>query len=114
MELIAAEKNLQAIVQNEFTSLEIARTKWQSARRQQAYLEEAVLQKEEFVMSQQAVYQSGRIPLSELMSQETELLQLNMRERSLSYTERRNAINYYSAAGQLTEEIIYNILGRTN
>lgn len=112
--LRAAEQSLQATIQNEYTSLQIARERWHSALHQRESLTEAVRQKNEYVKAQQAVYQAGRLPLSELMNQETELLQLTLQEKSQLYAARRNALTYYAAAGQLTEETIFNLLGRTN
>lgn len=109
--LKSAEQGMKATVNNEQARFQIALYQWKSAQYQKERLVQAVMHKEQFVSAQKAVYKAGRIPLSELMSQETELLQLNLQEKSQIYNERRSAIEYYATAGKLTEETIYTLLG---
>lgn len=112
--LRASEQSLQATIQNEYSLLQIAREQWRSARRQRQYMNDAVSCKQEFVESQQAAYKAGRLSLSELMTQETELLQIQIQEKAQLYAERKSALNYYENAGSLTEDIVYKLLWRNN
>ena len=111
--LKSAEQSMKAAVQEENARLKIASSQWRSAESQRQSLTKATMHKKQFVTAQQAVYQAGRLPLSELMSQEAELLQLHLQEKSQAYTVLRTAIEYYATAGKLTEETIYTILGST-
>lgn len=112
--LKSAQYNYQATVNAENTRLQIALSQWQLAQKQRQKLSRAVEHKIEFVNAQKAVYQVGRLPLSELMSQEAELLQLQLQEKSYLYAERRATIEYYAASGELTKETIFKILGVQN
>lgn len=109
-----AQYNYQATVNAENSRLQIALSQWKTAQDQKQKLSRAVDHKIEFINAQKAVYQAGRLPLSELMSQEAELLQLQLQEKSYLYAERRSSVEYYAASGELTEETIYNILGVQN
>jgi outer membrane protein TolC len=112
-DLRSSEQSMKATVNNETARFKIASYQWKSAQHQEENLVQAVIHKEQYVTAQKAVYKAGRIPLSELMSQEAELLQLNLREKSIVYNERRSAIEYYASAGILTEEIIFTLLRNT-
>ncbi len=108
--LQAAEASVKSARQEQSTRLRIAASQWQSARNRREYLNRAVQSKATSVAAQQEMYKAGRISLSEVLVQETELLQLQIQERALSYTEILAILNYYAVAGTLTPSKVQEIV----
>jgi outer membrane protein TolC len=107
----AAEENLRAITQRTRIEREIALGERSAAIARMEAIEEAVRQKEVFVGAQRHLYASGRLSLSELETQETELLQLALQGKALRYQALRAAIQAARAAGTLTKEYLLMISG---
>ncbi len=103
--LSAAENNLQAVQTAQQTELQIARRQWQSAKQRRERISVAVENKASSVAAWQKMYEAGRIPLSELLLRETELLQLQIQERSLAWQEVLSVLRYQSIAGTLPDFI---------
>lgn len=102
--LSAAEEGMRMVEQEQNSELQIALEHWKSAQRRREYISSAVVNKAKSVAAQQQMYQDGRISLSELLVQETELLQLQLQERALAYTEILAILSYHTTAGKLTIE----------
>ena len=79
----------------------MALQQWQAARERRRLIATAVASKTTSVRAYQEMYKAGRISLSDLLVQETELLQLKMQEKSLAYQERLAVLHYYATAGEL-------------
>lgn len=112
--LRAAEEGMRMVQQEQNSELQIALEHWKSAQRRREYIRSAVANKAKSVAAQQQMYQDGRISLSDLLVQETELLQLQLQERALAYTEMLAILSYHATAGALTvnkaDEIVRSIL----
>lgn len=104
--LHAAKQGYQAARQQERTQLQIAYQQWQSARNRQQFLKGAIQNKQKSVEAQRDLYKEGRLSLSELLTQENELLDLKIQERSLLYQEISALLSYHATAGTLTKEKI--------
>lgn len=74
-------------------------------------IEEAERQKRLFVSAQQELHRSGRLALSELLTQETELLQLSLQAASLRFMAAEADLDFHRAAGTLTIETALAITG---
>ncbi len=107
----AAEENLRAIAQRTHVEREIALAARSAATARMQAIEEAVRQKEVFVAAQRSLHASGRLSLSELETQETELLQLALQGKTLRYEALRADIQAARAAGTLTQEYLLMISG---
>lgn len=112
--LRAAEQQLKATEQWVHSEREIAREQWSSANSRMQGTRRAYLQKAEFVEAQRTLHASGRIPLSELMTQETELLQLAMQEKGQEHEALRAATQYYRITGMLSRDFLLTIAGEQN
>ncbi|MBR9979266.1 MAG: TolC family protein [Bacteroidetes bacterium] len=112
--LRAAEQQLKATEQWVHSEREIAREQWSSAYSRMGHSRQAYRQKAEFVEAQRTLHASGRIPLSELMTQETELLHLALQERGQKYESLRAATQYYRITGMLTRDVLLTIAGEKN
>ena len=109
----AAENNLRYAQTAQQTELQIARRQWQAAKQRRQRITMAVENKANSVAAWQKMYEAGRIPLSELLVRETELLQLQMQERSLVYFEVLSILRYQAIAGALNEQTAITLTGRT-
>ncbi len=99
--LRAAENGLQYARDVHDTELRVALQQWQAARERRRLIATAVESKTTSVRAYQEMVKAGRISLSDLLVQETELLQLKMQEKSLAYQERLAVLHYYATAGEL-------------
>ncbi|GAB4363543.1 MAG: hypothetical protein Kow0042_01480 [Calditrichia bacterium] len=106
----AAAANLTNTLLEKKALLEMAFLKWQTTFKQRQFLTQAVESKQKYVEAQQKLYKEGRISLSELLTQETELLTLQIQEKELRYTEQRAIIDYHTLIGDLTAENVKKIL----
>lgn len=108
--LRAAEEGLKSSRQEQEARLQIAREQRQSARLRRQHIARAVESKAKSVSAQQKMYGAGRTTLSDLLVQETELLQLQLQERALAYTEMLAVLNYHATAGTLTSAKVQEIV----
>lgn len=106
----AAEEQAQSVQQAESAALQIAKNLWQSSIMKQEHLKQAVQSKSRSVTAQKQLYESGRISLSELQTQETELLQLQGDERSAAYSTLLAGLEFHATAGSLNKELAEKIV----
>ncbi len=110
----AAEKAAQANLDNTFleqqASLEIAFLKWDATRRRRQLLSSAVENKQKYVDANRKLYREGRISLSEILTQETELLALQIQEKELRYAEQQAILDYHVLIGDLSPELVLKIV----
>ncbi len=106
----AAAANLKNTLLEQKASLEIAYLKWDAARKRRQFLIQAIESKQKYVEANRKLYKEGRIPLSELLTQETELLALEIQEKELRYAEQKALLNYHALIGNLTTENVKKIL----
>ncbi|NIV94908.1 TolC family protein, partial [candidate division KSB1 bacterium] len=109
----AAEENAHSALHAQNAALEIAMERWRISNYRQEHITQAVKSKSRSVRAQRKMYEAGRLALSELLNQETELLQLQMDERGLAYAGRLAIMNYHATAGTLTAELAEKIVGST-
>jgi len=109
----AAREALLAEQQNEQLDLRIYRDRWSVAQRKREFLTEAVAGLSASVNTTQQLYSSGRVSLSELLSQESELLQLRIEERREAFAARLAVLDFYSTKGTLTPDQLETFVGRT-
>ena len=107
----AAEEQVRAMELRVRTDMEISAGARRAAAQRLGAIEEAVRQKESVVAAQQELHRAGRLALSELLTQETELLQLSLQAASLTYAAAEAELDYHRAAGSLTTEIALAITG---
>lgn len=106
----AAEEQAQSVRQAQSAALQISRNLWQSSKMKQEYLKQAVQSKSRSVTAQKQLYESGRISLSELQTQETELLQLQGNERSAAYSTLLAGLEFHATAGSLSKDLAEKIV----
>ncbi len=106
----AAQENLNASQLAESVLLKIARANWESVRTRQSYLTSATHKKTVSVTAMRALYQEGRLALSELLTQETELLQVQIKERAVKYQEIATLLDYQAISGELNRDQIKRII----
>jgi outer membrane protein TolC len=106
----AAEEALQSAQQAQNASLKISMEKWRLSNLRQAHLAMAVETKSLSVKAQRQIYEAGRISLSELLTQETELMKLKIDERSAAYAGRLAILFYHAYAGILTPNLAESIV----
>jgi outer membrane protein TolC len=106
----AAEKRLESAQQEQHTHLQIYLEQWKSTHVRREYIARAVENKAKSVSAQQEMYRAGRLSLSDVLVQETELLQLNIQERTLAYAEILALLNYHSTAGTLSAAKVKEIV----
>jgi len=107
----AAELDAKATEQHVHAQWRIAKERHKTALQQRHAAGNAVKNKVNVVEVQRHLYEVGRMQLSELMTQETELLQLQMMEKTHEYTALRATIRYYAISGTLTESVLESIFG---
>ncbi|WP_456442360.1 TolC family protein [Caldithrix abyssi] len=106
----AAAANLDNTLLEQKASLEIAFMQWKTARQRRQFLTLAVESKQKYVEANRKLYKEGRIPLSELLTQETELLALQIQEKELRYAEQKALLDYHALLGNLNTEKVKKIL----
>jgi adhesin transport system outer membrane protein len=106
----AAEMRLAAAQQEQQTRLQIDLEQWRSAGVRREHIARAVENKAKSVVAQQEMYRAGRISLSDVLVQETELLQLSIQERTLAYAGMLALLSYHSAAGTLSADKVQKIV----
>jgi len=106
----AAEEALKSAQQAQNASLKIALEQWRLSNLRQSHLADAVDSKSLSVKAQMQIYEAGRISLSELLTQETELMKLQMDERSAAYVGLQAALFYHANAGSLTPILAESIV----
>ena len=84
--------------------------KRENLRRRKDLLAGASTKKELSVAAFRERYKEGRLPLSELLVQEAELLELRSRERNLVYQEIGALIEYHTLRGSLTPELLESMM----
>jgi len=109
----AAEEALQSAQQAQNASLKIALEQWQLSNLRQAHLADAAESKSLSVKAQRQIFEAGRISLSELLMQETELMKLQFDERSAAYAGRLAVLFYHASAGSLTPHLAESIVRST-
>ncbi|MDX9759159.1 MAG: TolC family protein [Bacteroidota bacterium] len=107
----AAEEQAHAMELRVRTELEISAAARRMAAERLRATEEAVREKGRFVTAQQELHRAGRLALSELLTQETELLQLSLQAASLTVAAAEAELDFHRAAGSLTTEIALAITG---
>lgn len=106
----AAEQGHQAVLQTQNAALRIAFEQWRIFDIRQQHLAQAVGSKSQSVIAQRQRYEAGRISLSELLTQETELLQLQITERGVVYAGQLALTNYHATSGTLTASLAETIV----
>ena len=104
-------QGLEAVRQQQNADLSLAAQQWENSRQAQEFFARAVENKELFVQAQRNLYDTGRLSLSELLTQETEWLGLQFRQKSQLYNEIRALLRYHAVAGTLNENNLTFILG---
>lgn len=110
--LRSAEYALQSAKAAETADRQIALEQQQSARARRRYIAAAARSKQSSVAATQELYQAGRASLSDLLVQETDLLQLQIQERSAAYDEMMAILRYHAVAGRLTAQNVSEIVRR--
>ncbi|MBN1446377.1 MAG: TolC family protein [Bacteroidetes bacterium] len=108
---LAAEHNLRSVEQQSHAMWRIALDQWKAARAQLRSAGEAAQRKQISLEAQEQLFEAGRLPLHELMTQETELLQLRLREKTYHYATVTAAVHYHAVNGTLSQESIEQMLG---
>lgn len=108
----AAQKRLRSAQQEQHAHLQIALERWRATRIRREYIVRAVENKKKSVSAQQEMHRAGRSSLSDVLVQETELLELNMQERALAYAGALALLSYYSTAGTLSADRVQKIVRR--
>ena len=110
----AAQARARHAIQNQNAQVRVSLDQWRTSKARRRHLGVAAEAKSVSVAAQQELYREGRIPLSELLTQESELLQLQIRERAAAYSEVLAGLRYHSAAGSLTVDLINSLSGSSS
>jgi outer membrane protein len=110
----AAEARARQAIQSQNAQVRISLDQWRTSKARRRHLGVAAGAKSVFVAAQQQLYREGRISLSELLTQESGLLQLQIQERSAAYSEVLAGLRYHSAAGSLTVGLIHSLSGSSS
>lgn len=110
----AAEALAQQALQNERAQVRIAQDQWHTSKARRHHLNVAAEAKSVSVAAQSELYREGRIPLSELLTQESELLQLQTQERAAAYAIVLAGLRYHAAAGHLTIDLAHRLTGSSS
>jgi len=98
----AAREQVRLVQQQQAMAEALAAQQWQSAEARRQHIAAAVTSKARSLAAHHEMYREGRISLSDLMVQETEHLQLQLRERSLAYEQSLALLRQHAVAGTLT------------
>lgn len=107
----AAKYRLDAETREQQAGLDIALEQWQVADDRRVRLGEAVREKAMSVETFRRLHQEGRLSLSELQTQETELLALQLDERSLLHAARIAVLQYNAILGTMSPELVSRVVG---
>lgn len=110
--LRSAEYALQSAETAESADRQVALEQQKSARARRRYIAAAARSKRSSVVATQELYRAGRASLSDLLVQETDLLQLQIQERSAAYAETTAILRYHALAGRLTAQNVSEIVRR--
>ena len=110
----AAEARARRAIQAQNVQVRVALNQWRTSRARRRHLVVAAEAKSRSVSAQQELYGEGRIPLSELLTRESELLQLQIQERAAAYATVLAGLRYHSAAGSLTVDLINSLSGSSS
>ncbi|MBD3225658.1 MAG: hypothetical protein GF313_13095, partial [Caldithrix sp.] len=106
----AAAMHYQSAMQQQNAYLTDIYQRWQSIHSQKQKLQEAVQKKSYYVHSRQDLYKEGRLPLSSLLIQENELLDLQLEYKKKMYDEKEQIIRFYAILGQMNQQKIIHLL----
>jgi outer membrane protein TolC len=108
--LEAAENRYRDALITEHALGETAKERIRSLQSRKNLLSRGVEKKESSVLAFRERYSEGRLSLSELLTQEAELLQLKLQERSLLYQGVSAYIDYHYQKGSLTTGLIESLV----
>ena len=91
---------------NDRSEASILRSRWENTAVRRTYLSDAVQNQLLSVTATESRYKEGRSSLSDLLREETTLLELRMRERSLLYEQLLSYTAYYQIAGKLSPSFV--------
>lgn len=101
----AARYERDSALINEQSQAAVLQSRWENTAVRRTYLAEAVQNQILSVTATESRYKEGRSSLSDLLSEETTLLELRMREQSLLYEQLLSYIAYNQIAGKLSPSI---------
>lgn len=110
--LRSAQYALKSVEETQAADRQIALERQESARVRRQYIAAAARSKSKSVAATQELYQAGRVSLSDLLVQETDLLQLQIQERGAAYAETMAILRYYAITGRLTAQNVSEIVRR--
>lgn len=108
--LEGARSALQAARDAQTSALRVAETEWNSAKERRALIQGAIEHKKESVSATERRYEEGRASLSDLLSEEAELLEFQFEERRLLYTQVLSLISYHETTGELSESFFEGLI----
>jgi outer membrane protein TolC len=106
----AAEAGYRTAQLQENTAVRIAQARWDSAERRREILSRAIGEQKRAVTAQENLYREGRISLSELLSEETSLLDLRMQEKRVLYEQLLAYVSYQQTVGRLTVSLLESLI----
>ena len=106
----AARHERDSALINDRSEASILRSRWENTAIRRSYLTDAVQNQLLSVTATDNRYREGRSSLSDLLTEETTLLELRMRERSLLYEQLLSYIAYYQIAGKLSPSIVQTFI----
>ena len=106
----AARYERDSAMINDRSETSILRSRWENTAVRRSYLTDAVQNQMLSVTATDSRYKEGRSSLSDLLTEETTLLELRMRERSLLYEQLLSYIAYYQIAGKLSPSIVQTFI----
>ncbi|MBZ0269740.1 TolC family protein [bacterium] len=106
----AAREQLKGEWSSHRSALRAAEDIWRVSGQRREHLAAAVRLKTESVEAYRELYGSGRIALSELLTQEAELLDLGMDERQAAYEQRHALLDYQATLGALSGPLVETIV----
>ena len=102
----AAQNTYESARLSELSALHNARSRWENAGRRRQLIERAIHSQERIVTAAQDRYDEGRAPVSELLDEETTLLELRMQERRLLYDQLLAFVSFHKTGGTLSPETV--------
>jgi len=107
----AARHRLEAATQEQQANLNTALDQWRVNGERRARLADAVQEKATSVSTFRQLHQEGRLSLSELLTQETELLVLALDERRMAHAQRTAFLQYHAILGTMNPELVTSLVG---
>ncbi|MGD2135207.1 MAG: TolC family protein [Gemmatimonadales bacterium] len=108
----AAEQALRAERHIQQRDMRIVRDRWETAHGRRAHLIDAVAGLSTSVAAAQQLYAAGRISLSDLLTREAELLDLQLAERREAYAVQLAILDHHAISGTLTPDLVQSVTGR--